>query len=296
MSHLVWQQREDRCHAVYPDWDVDRLVQRLGSSRVISFCYGQPGDGNLWLHYSSPIRQHRQEMDDAAFLYRHASEPEFRHNEIREPLMTYVHAYRLYKTQEFGSWRRQYNRIFNKHVQLRPHLKAEVDNFAQQYLARRCIVAAHVRHPSHTLEQPESVIAHDEAYISAIYEAVSARGIDISGPDWGVFLATDQDKVVRRFRAEFGERLAFYDDVRRVSAAEDVAFNALSEEEKHRDGHQLQHLVAADRLNWSVRMAWEVVRDAYTMARCHTLLHVVSNVSTAVAYMNPELELIFCKA
>ncbi len=29
MSHLVWQEREDRCHAVLPDWDVDRLVAAL---------------------------------------------------------------------------------------------------------------------------------------------------------------------------------------------------------------------------------------------------------------------------
>lgn len=295
MSHLVWQQQEDRCHAVYPDWDVDRLIERLGHNHVTSFCYGQPGDGNLWLHFFEPLfGASRAQMDDVAFLYRHASEPEFRHNEVREPLMTFVHAYRLYKTQEFAAWRRQYHRVFQQHVKLRASLQAEVDAFSQLHLARPFMIAAHVRHPSHIIEQPNAIIAHDDSYISAIYDAVRTRGIDVDGPDWGVFLATDQEKVVRRFRTEFGERLSCYDDVRRTGADEDAAFNALSSEERCREGHQLQHLVAAERSRWSARMAWEVIRDAYAMAQCHMLLHVVSNVSTAVAYMNPEMELVFC--
>jgi len=297
MSHLVWQQREERCHAIYPDWDVDRLVERLGDRRVMSFCYGQPGDGNLWLRLFEPLFGTTDaEMNDPAFLYRHASQPEFVHNEKREPLMTYIHAYRLYKTRDFAAWRRQYHRVFAQHVRLRAPLLAEINEFAQRYLGRSFMVAAHVRHPSHTVEQPSGLIADNEAYIAAIYAAVRARNLDLTGPDWGVFLATDQERVVHRFREEFGDRVSTYSDVRRTRAAEDVVFDALSTEEKNRDGYQLQHLVAADRSNWSVRMAWEVVRDAYTMARCHAMLHVVSNVSTAVAYMNPDLEMMFCEA
>ena len=296
ISHLVWQQREERCHGVYPDWDVDRLVERLGTRRVMSFCYGQPGDGNLWLRLFEPLYGTTDaEMNDPAFLYRHADEPKFVHNEQREPLMTYVHAYQLYKTRDFAAWRRQYYRVFREHVRLRGPLLAEINEFSTRHLDRPFVVAAHVRHPSHTVEQPNALIAHDEAYIAGVYAAVRARGLDLTGPKWGVFLATDQDRVAHRFRAEFGDRLACYTDVRRTRASEDAAFDALSAEEKNKEGHQLQHLVAADRASWSVRMAWEVVRDAYTMARCHTLLHVVSNVSTAVAYMNPDLEMVFCE-
>ncbi len=297
MSHLVWQQREERCHAVYPDWDVDRLVARLGGQRVMSFCYGQPGDGNLWSHLFEPLfGADDAEMNDAAFLYEHASEPRFRHNEAREPLMTYVHAYRLYASPGFRSWRRQYHRVFREHVRLRAPLLAETEEFARTRLHRPFMVAAHVRHPSHTVEQPGAVIAHENAYIDRIRASVRERGLRLDGEDWGVFLATDQDRVVRRFRQEFGDRLAVYDDVRRTRASEDAAFEALPAEERNKEGHQLQHLVAADRSSWSKRMAVEVVRDAYAMARCHVLLHVVSNVSTAVSYMNPDLDMVFCQA
>ncbi len=50
------------------------------------------------------------------------------------------------------------------------------------------------------------------------------------------------------------------------------------------------------RMERDLDMAREVVRDAWLMARCHMLLHVVSNVSTAVSYMNPALEMVFCAA
>jgi glycosyltransferase involved in cell wall biosynthesis len=297
MSHLVWQQLEERCHGVLPDWDVGRLVAQLGEGRVLSFCYGQPGDGNLWLKLFEPLYgATADEMQDPDWLWRHAAEPEKRHNEVREPLMTYVHAYRLYRSQEFAAWRRQYHRAFAQHVRLRPELAEEVDRFSADHLGAPFLIAAHVRHPSHTVEQPGAIIAHTEAYVRAIRDQIERRGLDPSGPGWGVFLATDQERVVSRFREEFGPRVACFGDVRRTRANEDAAFEALSKDEQNRDGHQLQHLVAADRANWSSRMAWEVVRDAFTMARCHCLLHVVSNVSTAVAYMNPDLDMVFCSA
>lgn len=297
MSHLVWQQQEERCHAVLPDWDVDRLVRRLGDAPMMSFCYGQPGDGNIWLKLFEPLYGSTDaEMNDEAFLYRHASEPEDRHNARREPLMTYIHAYRLYQSRDFAAWRRQYHRLFVQHVRLRPVLAAEIDEFSRTHLRRPFMIAAHVRHPSHTVEQPNLAIAHTQAYVTAIREQLSRRGIAPESPDWGIFLATDQERVVRQFRDIFPGRVACHDDVRRTVAAEDAAFEALSAVERNQEGHQLQHLVARSRKNWNWRMAYEVVRDAYAMADCHVLLHVVSNVSTAVAYMNPELEMVFCSA
>ena len=297
MSHLVWQQRDNRCHAVLPDWDIGRLNKRLGG-KALSFCYGQPSDGNLWLKLFQPLFGATEaEMQDEAWLWRNAEKPIKRHNEDREPLMTYVHAYQLYKDADFGAWRRQYNRVFQEHVRLRPELFQEVEVFVQENLARsEVVVGAHVRHPSHTSEQPNAAIAHTEAYIEGVRAQLRQRGVDPVGSDWTVFLATDQERVVSRFREAFGNRVACYEDVRRTRSTEDAAFDALTPDQQNQDGHQLQHLVAADQVNWTSRMAWEVVRDAYTMARCHCLLHVVSNVSTAVSYMNPNMDMVFCSA
>lgn len=295
-SNLVWDLQDERCHRVLPDWDVDRMIERLTPAhRFSSFCYGRPGDGNLWLKLFQPLYGlDAAAMNDPAVLYAHAAEPANLHNAHREPLLTYVHAYRLYHRPWFSGLRRQYHRVFRDHVRLRPELAAEIEAFAAGRFADRFMIGAHVRHPSHTVEQPNAVIAQADTYIARIRREVAERGLGkAGGRDWGVFLATDQDRVVTRFAQEFGDRVACFGDVRRTRAAEDAAFDALPAEARNRDGHQLQHLVAADRDGWSIRMAWEVVRDAYCMARCQVLLHVVSNVSTAVAYMNPETELMF---
>jgi hypothetical protein len=88
--------------------------------------------------------------------------------------------------------------------------------------------------------------------------------------------------------------VSFIEEVRRTTHAEDAKFDKLSAEEKNKEGHQVQHIMASDRDRWSTKMAEEVIRDAYILARCNSLLHVTSNISTAVAYMNPDLEMVYC--
>jgi len=171
-----------------------------------------------------------------------------------------------------------------------------VDDFISRNLNRDYMIAAHVRHPSHTVEQPDAKIAHTDGYIRRILDLVRQRGFSEQGSEWGIFLATDQQRVTERFRSVFGDRVCFFENVRRTTDVEDRNFDALSIEEKNRDGYQLQHLVASNRSTWSLSMAEEVICDAAVMARCNALLHVVSNVSTAVAYMNPDLEMIYCTA
>ncbi|MHC2089587.1 glycosyltransferase [Methylobacterium sp. CM6244] len=295
MNHLTWDIHEDRCHCTLPDWDVDRLIERLQGTRIMSFCYGRPGDGNIWTRLFEPLHGlTAEQMNDRAILYQGSGDPLFGGDYSKEPFMTYVHAHKLYRSRDFLAWRKQYHTVFNRYIHLLPHLQAEIDCFARDRMSSTFMIAAHVRHPSHTVEQPDHVIAGTEKYIRQIYELLAQRGIQVADPDWGVFLATDQEKVVRSFQEEFGDRVAYFEDVRRTRASEDAAFEKLSDAERNQEGYQLQHLVAASRDQWTTDMAWEVIRDAYCMARCNVLLHVVSNVSTAVSYMNPDTEMVFC--
>lgn len=294
ISHLVWNLQDERCHRTLPDWDAGRLIERNGGPNFTSFCYGRPDEGNFWLSLYEPLfGLSAEEMNDRAFLYEDASVPERIFNEDREPLLTYINAYRLYRWKGFPAWRRQYHRVYRDHIHMRPELEAEIEAFTQRHFAGRYMVAAHVRHPAHVIEQPGSSIAQTQTYIDRIAAELRRRGIDPAGSDWGVFLATDQGMVVNQFLDAYGDRVCWYPDVRRTTAEEHAAFEALSPEEKRRDGSQVQHLVASTPQAWSSRMAWEIIRDAVTMSRCRLMFHVVSNVSTAVSYMNPEIEMIF---
>lgn len=293
MSHLVWDLQEDRCHAVLPDWNVERMMERHKVSKFVSFCYGKPGEGNVWAKLFRPLfGLSDAEMDDPEILYAHSSLPKSLYNQHREPQLTYMHAYELYKTKRFALWRQHYHRIFSQHVHLQPSLQEEIDCFARSALTRPFMIAAHVRHPSHSMEQPGRAMASNKAYLDRVRELLHERNVHESSDEWGLFLATDQQRVVKEFQAEFGDHVAFFDDVRRTGSREDGQYQ--SESDKLKAGHQVQHLAAADPASWSSRLAWEVIRDAYAMARCDALLHVVSNVSTAVSYINPRVEMIFC--
>ncbi|MFN7709538.1 MAG: glycosyltransferase [Holosporales bacterium] len=296
MSHLVWDQRDNHCHMVLPDWNVERMISRLGTKNFISFCYGRPNDGNIWTKIFKPLYGlTEQEMDDPDFLYSKGQTPLAVFNEDREPQLTYVHAYKLYKSEEFGRIREQYHKVFSDHVHLHEQYQDELNEFRSKYMAGKYVIAAHVKHPSHVIEQPGGKIAHVASYISNVRSQLAARGIDEASSNWAVFLATDQDRVVKAFEAEFGSKVIYYPDVRRTTEDEDNAYDQLDSDARRAEGFQVQHRVAANPDNWGVRMAWEVIRDALTMSYCDVLLHVVSNVSTAVSYMNPKIEMVFCE-
>lgn len=294
-SNLVWDLRDERCHSTLPDWDVGRLLMRYQGQPIQSFCYGQPQDGNVWTKLYEPLfGLTEMQMQSADYLYRDALPPQHLHNEVREPLLTYVHAARLYGEPWFRELRRQYSRVYKEHIRLKLSIQEDIDRFHAANMAGHVILGAHVRHPSHTVEQPGAIIAHADEYIARLDDLASRRGLSSMSDTWRVFLATDQDRVVARFHEHFGDRLVYWQDARRTTEAEDSVFDDLPDTAKNADGFQLQHLVAADRANWSTTMAVEVIRDAHLMAQCNALFHVVSNVSTAVSYINPDCEMLYC--
>lgn len=295
LSHLAWDLGELRCQQVLPDWNVRRLMSDTGARSFSSWCYAGLDEGNAWTKLFEPLfGLSDAEMDDPDVLYRNACRPEHIYNEKREPLLTYKHAYKLYQSPNFRAWRRQYNGVWRDHVALKPGFAAEIEAARKALLDVPVVIGAHVRHPSHAMEQPTAQIAYGEHYIDAVRREVAVRGVQPGSNDWRVFLATDQERVVRQFTSAFGSRVFCFADVKRTTFEEDARYEALSVDMKAKEGHQIQHLVAATPERWSSRMAWEIIRDASMLSSCHALLHVTSNVSTAVAYMNPDIELVYC--
>ncbi len=291
MSHLVWSAGDPSTTVVLPDWDVVRLKERMKEKNIVSFCYGKPTDGNIFLNFFETLPYvTEQELQDEKFLYEGAkvlTESDEYFNVEKEPLLTYINAAALYKSQDFKFFRRRYNKVLKKYIRLRPELREKIDSFCEQFKGK-FVIAAHVRHPSHAIEQKSGKMPTPKDYIDRINEIIEERGCK----DWIIFLATDQDRTINIFKREFGENVVFYKDVRRLTDDEDKDFDKLPEHGKAVEGYQLQHKVAKNEENWNTSMAEEVICDAWTMAQSDVLLHVTSNVSTAVAYIGPETEFI----
>jgi len=292
LSNLVWRLQDDDVSLVLPDWDATRLIERQGDKPVVSYCYSRPEDGNGWLGLFEPMYDlSADEMNDAEFLYGGSELPETPFNQDREPLLTYVNAHDLYLSPGFQRVRRQYRAVLDRHIRLRPELRAEVDGVIAQQVAGRYSLGVHVKHPAHAIEQPGEQMHDRYAYLERVRQELRTAGIRESDEGWAVFLATDQERVVNLFLEEFGDHVVSFDDVARTSSDTDELFDTLSATEKLADGHQLQHQRAADTATWSSRLAWEVWRDAEVMASCTTLIHAVSNVATAASFLGPEVEM-----
>jgi hypothetical protein len=98
---------------------------------------------------------------------------------------------------------------------------------------------------------------------------------------------------VNLFQQEFGDHVIRFADVERIPTETDAQFDQLPADQKAVNGHQLQHLMAADFSRWSPRLAWEVIRDAQVMASADVLLHAVSNVATAASFLGPDVDMRF---
>lgn len=297
VSHLAWSLQDDRCHMVLPDWDQTRMSERLGTDERESFCYGKFSDGNIWTRLFDPVFGcSDDELDDREFLYGRAVRPDFAFNEQLEPLLTYSNAFDLYHSPTFPRFRRQYHAALQAHVRLRPELQAEIDEFTQEHVAGRRLLAAHVKHPSHVVEQPTALMAAQAAYFGYVDRYLAEQDIPVSSDDWRIFIGTDQEAVIADFRDRYGHHVICHPEARRTTAEEDRVYQEVARENPAVVGYQVQHLVAASPDNWSVDMARDILRDSFTMAQAELLLHIVSNVSTAVSYLNPDLRMQFVAA
>ncbi|MBX4187724.1 MAG: glycosyltransferase [Candidatus Doudnabacteria bacterium] len=294
VSYLVWELHENPDSVVFPDWRIKKLKERFGND-IKNFCYGTEADGNIWLKLFEPIAY--KDIDDSVYnkeleLYQNAVVVN-NWNEFREPLLTYIHAYKLYKKENFQKWREWYNSYYKKYLKVRPHIKESVDRFVGKYFDGKKVIAAHIRHPSHGMEQPGGRLPTVELFCEKITELIKQQ--NWKPEEYVLFIATDQDSVIEYFKKYFPDNLVYSGDVKRVTAEDDMLFKKLSAEEQLKEGHQIQHKTAADPSKWSVSMAEEVVIDALLLAESDYFIHVTSNIATAVSFMNPKTKMIYCE-
>lgn len=295
LANLVWSELDDSIEMVLPDWRAQGLLDRLNGENPTSFCYSRPDQGNLWTLLYEPLYDlSATEMDSVEFLGEGAVAPASDFAEDKEPLLTYVNAFELYRAPWFQGFREQYHDVFRRHVRLLPEFRQQIDTLLPNPSSDVFRISAHVRHPSHAIEQPDGKMAGVDVYSSYVRRILESRGIPESSDRWELFLATDNERSIQNFCDIFGDRVRYVAETERASEENLQSYDSLEQAEAIRAGHQIQHLNATDPGRWSHLKAYEVWRDAELLAASDVVLHAVSNVATAVAFMNPRVEMVFC--
>jgi hypothetical protein len=294
ISILVHETSAAQEAIVIPDWRVSAMIDHFKTDKFTSFCYGNLEDGNVFLKLFFPLDLGIPEShyNDAQFL-RDQAVLRLDYNEEKEPDLTYVHAYKLYKRKDFSQWRHWYHQFFAKHIKLRDDIQNEIDRFSRDHFDDYYVISAHVRHPSHSIEQPGGRIPTLELYKQHLDRLILAAEEKQSLPV-RIFIATDQDSVIAYFAQSYGQRVVFY-QATRVTLEQSKAFDALDEQAKKQEGFQIQHLMASERSRWSIQHARDVIIDAWLLAKAKQFVHVTSNLSTAVSYINPHVDMIYCE-
>ena len=293
LSHFVWNYGRPDVAAVIPDWRVSILKSYRKVDTPTSFCYGTESDGNLFTKIFLPIPDMPVSMSDyqnADFLQTNVIYfDDF--NQKSEPLLTYVNARELYRMPDFPEWRRRYGRFYKKYFRVNDSIQTKIDEVVLEDFGSEYVIGVHIKHPSHAIEQPGGFMPGVSEFLRKIIDVIQAKEL-IS---FKIFLATDQDAVVTTLTSVFGDRVISRSGVVRTSIEDDTRYRSLERSAQMREGHQIQNLLASNPNSWSTKLAEEVLVDAHLLARCNVFIHVTSNIATAVSYINPDIEMIYCE-
>ena len=148
-------------------------------------------------------------------------------------------------------------RIYKKYMRLQPDLQERIDSEVRELLEATSgkVLGVHVRGVDWRQKKiyNHPIAITEEDYLQVARELMKELGYE------KIFLATDGNGTIEKFRAEFGDCLITAQAVR---APADSGALAIFDEKN--DGYQ---------------MGYEVLRDAYALATCDSLLCGLSYVS-----------------
>jgi hypothetical protein len=254
MNHLVCSLHHHGVISVEVDWNIRK------GTKFNAFFYGTPEDGNIWEHFFDqplfPHRQHIMRKKTSAF---------------RDYSITDSNVYNLYRSG--AGWRRRYHSAYEKYIRMKPRILQKVEETYSGYLAGKYCVGVHIRNDVHKREQPDGQMPPLEHYIALIRGIISSKSEESK-----IFLATDVEEYVSRFRDVFAEKVIALSDVERLK------------EPPLNNGDEINYAYEPN-----LKMAEDVLKDCLLLARCDVLIHRVSNIATAVGYINPSISMTYCR-
>ena len=111
-----------------------------------------------------------------------------------------------------------------------------------------------------------------EHYMAEIRRIIFSKKEEVK-----IFLATDIEEYVNRFKSVFGDKIVTQKDVTRLQFPTDTEEGII-------------YLY-----NPNLKRGEDVLKDCLLLSKCDVLVHRVSNIATAVGYINPSIPMIYCQ-
>lgn len=260
VENLIYYQ-QDGISEFYVDW-TDQF-----------FPYKDGIDDNGWDYYFNPIKIYPGdygEAEGAVFnSYQGGPFHELHDQTCVAPWLRY---------EEYKPLRKYVNAIINKHIEIKPQIKKEVEQYYREHLQGYYCIGVHVRFAfTHQWETPGGHPSLEQ-YCQEVDSLIAEQSQVCK-----VFLASDSHAVINYFKQRYPTSLVHID-----------VYRAQNNEDPHLIFENAAYYTANPDIWHKKKPAYHgglgVLLDCLLLAKCDHLIHTMSNVSTFATYFNPEIK------
>lgn len=270
---------------VYPYYNKQKILEK---NKIIEhFCYLDNNVENSWFSYFEPIEYYAGDttnVSDAILIFNN-TQGEIASNEFKIPNETN----KLYNDPEFKLWRIETNKYYKKFIKPTKNILDRVELQVSEF--KTPMIAVLYRHPAHMCESNKTILFED--YFKKIDEILDTT------PDAQIYLTTDTDLAIGSFTLKYADKLLYDKSCGRSSTDNIIKWAfARNQNAKINDigfvdniGYEYHNECAKNNID-QIKHAEDIIANTLIMSNCKWYIYPESNISLAISYINPEIEMI----
>lgn len=249
------------------------------------FCYWTTNE-NSWFDFFEPISFYNNDTEHVnnRFINYEMTGGEEAPKEFKEP--SEIKWLLKGDKVKFNSWRIKTHNIYKHYIKPKEELIIYVDAiFNKMFSSTDNVVGVHYRHPSHSVES-------GPIFLQQYFDIID--NIIIQNPDTKIFLASDTRFGVVAFEDKYKDRVKHIDGIDRLPLDNILAWAyALTTGSTdtvgfiNNKGYELQHLNSNKDTLDNYNFTKSLLTEIFCLSKCHTVINSTSNISLALAYINP---------
>jgi hypothetical protein len=265
-------------YKVYPYWNYD-ICLKINKSKLRHFCYLDKSKDNCWFEYFEPISYFENDNNNfntTGFTITQGmnTPKEFKYIDYRRNNNL---------INNYQEWRQKVNKTYIKFIKPIKYISDEVDKICANFSVN--MIAVHYRHPSHGCEQ-------GNVYFNYYFKIIDKLIKDNTNAM--IYLATDNDLGLLVFKDRYKEKIIYREDVKRTCIDNILDWAYAS------NNHKSDNLGFINNVGYQVhydclsclKMGYDVLIDALCLSKCNYFVHTISNISFAVSYINPDIQML----
>lgn len=272
-------------YRIYPYLNLKKMIEKNKAND--HFYYVTEDIDNSWFNYFEPIKFYDDDTTHTTneFLLFNNTQGELSSDEFKYPHSTKA----LYKSDNFQQWRQHVNSYFNMYIRPSAQITKRISEINIDF-TEGSYIGVLVRHPAHAIETGQ---IYFEDYFKVIDEIIEKT------PDANIYLVTDNELAILAFEKRYKNKV-FYDPQSGRSNIDNILQWAYARGDGsidalgmiNRVGYEYHMEQARLKKTNPIALGVDIISNTYVLAKCKWFVYIPSNISLAVSYINPSIEMI----